>query len=75
MEIRCYKIKLELECLQLRERGLDGVVVEFLPTTPEAAGSNFGLGTAGKLMAGGLQCSMHWFPPPIELPLASDPGC
>ena len=26
-------------------------------------------------MPGGLQCSMHWFPPPVNYPLQYDPGC
>ena len=27
------------------------------------------------LMPGGLQCSMHWFPPPVNYPSQYDPGC
>ena len=26
-------------------------------------------------MPGGLQCSMHWFPPPVNYLLQYDPGC
>ena len=26
-------------------------------------------------MPGGLQCSMHWFPPPVNYPSQYDPGC
>ena len=26
-------------------------------------------------MPGGLQCSMHWFPPPVNYPLKYDPDC
>ena len=55
--------------------------LEFSPPTSEAAGSNLGLGTscwkAGSylLMPGGLQRSMHWFPPPVNYPSQYDPGC
>ena len=47
--------------------------LEFLPPTSEAAGLNLGPGAScwkvGSylLMPGGLQCSMHWFPPPVKL--------
>ena len=57
-------------------RGLGGVVVEFLPPTSKAAGSNLGPGVScwkiGSYlpMPGGLQCSMYWFPPPVsKLPM------
>ena len=49
------------------ERGLGGVAVRVL-----AAGSNLGPGAScwkvGSYlpMPGGLQCSMHWFPPPVN---------
>ena len=55
--------------------------LEFLPTTSEAAGSNLRPGTScwkvGSYlpMLGGLQCSMHWFPPPVNYPSQYDPGC
>ena len=26
-------------------------------------------------MPGGLQCNMHWFPPPVYQPSQYDPGC
>ena len=26
-------------------------------------------------MPGGLQCTMHWFPPPVNYPSQYDPGC
>ena len=44
-------------------------------------GSNLGPGTScwkvGSYlpMPGGLQCSMHWFPPPVNYPSQYDPGC
>ena len=44
----------------------------FSPPTSEAAGSNLGPGAScwkvGSYlpMPGGLRCSMHWFPPPVE---------
>ena len=50
--------------------------LEFSPPTSEAAGSNLGPGPScwkvGSylLMPGGLQCRMHWFPPPVKLPVA-----
>ena len=55
--------------------------LEFSPTTSEAAGSNLGPGTScwkvGSYlsMPGGLQCSMHWFPLPVNYPLQYDRGC
>ena len=55
-------------------RGLGGVAVRVL--TSEAAGSNLGPGAScwkvGSYlpMPGGLQCSMHWFPPPVNLRVA-----
>ena len=60
---------------------LGGVVVEFSTPTSQAAGSNLGSGTScwkvGTYlsMPGGLQCNMHWFPPPLNYPLQYDPGC
>ena len=62
---------------------LGGSVVlrlEFSPPTSEAAGSNLGPGPSfwkvGSYlpMPGGLQCSVHWFPPPINYPSQYDPG-
>ena len=56
-------------------------MVEFLPLTSEASGSNLGLGAScwkvGSYlpMPGGLQCSMHWFPLPVNYPPQYDPGC
>ena len=56
-------------------------MVEFSPQTSKAAGSNLGLGTScwkvGSYlpMPGGLQCSVHWFPPPVNYPSQYDPGC
>ena len=47
----------------------------------EAAGSNLGPGAScwkvGSYlpMPGGLQCSMHWFPPPVNYPSQYDLGC
>ena len=61
--------------------GLGGVVVEFSHPTSEAAGLNLGPGAScwkvGSylLMPSGLQCSMHWFPPPVNYPSQYDPGC
>ena len=55
--------------------------LEFLPPTSEAAGSNLRPGAScwkvGSylLMPGGLQCSMHWFPPPVNYPSQYDHGC
>ena len=49
--------------------------LEFSPPTSEAAGSNLRPGAScwkvGSYlpMPGGLQCSMHWFPPPVKLPV------
>ena len=46
-----------------------------------AAGSNLRLGASywkvGSYlpMPGGLPCSMHWFPPPVNYPSQYDPGC
>ena len=57
------------------EGGLGGVAVRVL------AGSNLGPGAScwkvGSYlpMPGGLQCSMHWFPPPVNYPSQYDPGC
>ena len=63
------------ECiLYTIHRGLGGVVVKFSPPTSEAAGSNLGAGAScwkvGSYlpMPGGLQYSMHWFPPPVNYP-------
>ena len=62
-------------------RGLAGVAVKVLAPTSEAAGSNLGPGAScwkvGSYlpMPGGLQCSMHWFPPPVNYPSQYDPGC
>ena len=62
-------------------RGLSGVVVEFSPPTSEAAGSNLWPGAScwkvGSYlpMASALQCSMHWFLPPVNSTLQYDPGC
>ena len=69
-------------------QGLGGVAVrdsnlEFSPPTSEAAGSNLGpgascwkVGTGSYLpMPGGLQCNMHWFPPPVNYTSQYDPGC
>ena len=53
--------------------------LEFSPPTSEAAGSNLGLGAScWKVgshlpMPGGLQCSMHWFPPPVNYLSQYDP--
>ena len=53
----------------------------FSPPTSEAAGLNLGSGAScwkvGSYlpMPGGLQCSMHWFPPPVNYPSQYDPGC
>ena len=61
--------------------GRGGVVVEYTPPTSEVAGSNLGPGAScwkvGSYlpMPGGLQCSMHWFPPPVNYPSQYDPGC
>ena len=47
----------------------------------EATGSNLGRGAScwkvGSYlpMPGGLQCNMHWFPPPVNYPSQYDPGC
>ena len=55
-------------------RGLGGVAVRVLTPTSEAASSNLMLGAScwkvGSYlpMPGGLQCSMHWFPPPVNYP-------
>ena len=63
------------------KRGLGGVLVEVTPPTSEAVGSNLGLGTScwkvGSylLMPGGLQCSMHWFPPPVNYLSQYDLSC
>ena len=63
------------------EGGFSGVVVKFLPPTSEAAGSNLRPGTScwkvGSYlpMPGGLQCSMHWFPPPVNYPSQYDLSC
>ena len=54
--------------------------LEFLPPTSEAAGSNLGPGAScWKVvsylpMPSGLQCSMHWFPPPVNYLSQYDPG-
>ena len=59
--------------------GLGGVVVRVL--TSNLCGSNLGPGPScwkvGSYlpMPGGLQCSMHWFPPPVNYLLKYDPGC
>ena len=51
------------------------------PSTSEAAGSNLGLGTSywkvGSYlpMPSDLQCSMHWFPLPVNYLSQYDPGC
>ena len=51
-------------------------MLEFLHPTSEAAGSNLEPGAScwkiGSYlpMSGRLQCSMHWFPPPVKLPVA-----
>ena len=61
-----------------------GLVVwqlEFSPPTSEAAGSNIGPCTScwkvGSYlpMPGGLQSTMHWFPPPVNYPSQYDLGC
>ena len=58
--------------------GLGGVAVRVL--TPNLC-SNLGPGAScwkvGSYlpMPGGLQCSMHWFPPPVNYPSQYDPGC
>ena len=58
-----------------------GVVVQFSPPTSEAAGSNLGLGPSCWKgcsylpMPGGSQCSVHWFPQPVNYPSQYDPGC
>ena len=55
--------------------------LEFLPPTLETAGLNLGAGAScwkvGSYlpMPGYLQCSMHWFPPPVNYPSQYDPGC
>ena len=61
---------------------LGGIVVEFSPPTSEVAGLNLGAGAScwkvGSYfpMPGGLQCSMHWFHPPVKLSVTIyDPGC
>ena len=62
---------------------LGGVVVEFSPPTSEAAGLNLGPGASfgqllwflGSYLPSGLQCSMHWFPSPVNYPSQYDPDC
>ena len=55
--------------------------LEFSPPTSEAAGSNLRPGAScWKVdsylpMPGGLQCSMHSLPPPVNYPSQYDPGC
>ena len=57
------------------------VWLEFSSPTSEATGSNLEPGPScwkfGSYwpMPGGLQCSMHCFPPPINYPSQYDPGC
>ena len=57
------------------------LLLEFSSPTSEAAGSILGPGAScwkfGSYlpMTGGLQCSMHWFPPPINYPSQYDLGC
>ena len=52
--------------------GLGGLVVEFSPPISEGAGLNLRPGTScwkvGSYlpMAGGLQCNLHWFTPPVN---------
>ena len=65
-----------ISLLQTKIWGLGSVVVECSPPTSEISGSNLGPGAScWKLgsylpMPGGLQCTMHWFPPPSKLPVA-----
>ena len=55
--------------------------LEFSPPTSEAAGSNLGPGVScwkvGSYlpMPSGLQCSLHWFAPPVNYPSQYDLGC
>ena len=71
------QLKYQLSLLTLFGRGLDGVVVEFSPPTSEAAGSNLGPSAScwkvgsDLSMPGGVQCSMHWFPAPVKLRIAT----
>ena len=62
--------------------GLGSVAgLQFLLPTSETAGSNLlPVASCWKVgsylpMSGGLQCSMHWFPPPVNYPSQYDPGC
>ena len=57
------------------------MIIEFSPLTSENAGSTLGPGASywkvGSYlpMSGGLQCSMHWCPPPVNYSLKNDLGC
>ena len=57
-------------------RGLSGVAVRVLASNlcgrqVESQAGRFMLEVGSYLlMPGGLQCSMHWFPPPVQLPIA-----
>ena len=67
----------KIHCLKLYSL----LFIAFSPPTSEAAGSNLGPGTlcwkVGSYlpMSGGLECSMHWFTPPVNYPSQYDPGC
>ena len=56
-------------------------MVEYTPPTSDAAGSNLGPGTScwkvGSYlpMPSGLQCTTHWFPPPVNYPSQYDLSC
>ena len=56
---------------------LGGVAVRVLASNSLRAGPGASCWKVGSYlsMPSGLQCSMHWFPPPINYPSQYDPGC